>query len=414
MQDLVSQYETFFGISGTLSIIIRYLMFFVLCLVIHVVSQKYLVHLIRGFLLKSKNKWDDYFAKNKVLEMAMVLVPVIVFQNLAGTLPNQSDLLFRGLELAEVMIILLTLYRALDSAADLFEGPLVQVKKPIRGYVQLGKILLGIIVGIITLAIAMDKSPMLLLSGLGAMSAILLLVFKDTITSFVASLQITAFDIVTVGDWLEIPSLGVDGDVKDISLYQLKIQNWDKTISVVPISKLFEVNFRNWRGMTLSGGRRIKRSIIIDLKSVRFLEDNDYEKLSKVFALKDYINGKIEEVRSDNEAREASGVDISLAVNKRRLTNIGTFRHYVVAFLKSHPYIRQDMTFLVRQLSPNGDGLPIEIYVFSSLTEWASYENIQGDIFDHLLAIASEFDLKLYQRPSSNDMALLADTLSNK
>jgi len=256
-----------------------------------------------------------------------------------------------------------------------------------------------IIIGILT-----DKSPLILLSGLGAMTAIILLIFKDTILSLIASLQISFNDLIQNGDWLEVPEFNADGEVIDIALHSVKIQNWDKTISTIPTHKLIDGSFKNWSGMQKSGGRRIKRAIHIDISSIKFCDKNMLRKFSEMQLITDYIKTKKEEISKFNKE---NNFDNKLASNGRKLTNIGTLRAYISAYLKNHPKIKNEMTFLIRQLSSGPTGLPIEIYVFANDTVWANYEAIQSDIFDHILAIVPEFDLRVFQNPTGNDFRKL-------
>lgn len=256
------------------------------------------------------------------------------------------------------------------------------------------------VAAILVIAALIDKSPVILLSGLGAMAAVLMLVFQDTLLSFVASIQISSSDMVRVGDWIEMPQLNADGDVIDIALHTIKVQNWDKTITTLPTRRLISDPFKNWRGMKDSGGRRIKRAILLDKSSIHFISPKEIDHLKQFKLLHDYLNVKDEEISKWNDAL---GNDYDRPLNQRRLTNIGTFRAYVQNYLKQHPGINQDMTMLVRQLQPTNDGLPLEIYCFTNQTVWAFYESTQSDIFDHLYAILPEFGLRTFQSPSGAD-----------
>lgn len=247
-----------------------------------------------------------------------------------------------------------------------------------------------------------DRSPLILLSGVGALTAVLLLVFKDTLLSLVASIQLTGQDMLNVGDWLEMPAFGADGDVIDIALYTVTVQNWDKTITRIPTHALITNSFKNWRGMQESGGRRIKRSLHIDLDTVRFLSEEEVERFKHVHLLHDYILGKQEELNQYNQEIEITDSSFR-TTNSRNLTNIGIFRAYVVNYLRENSDIHKDMTQIVRQLTPGPEGLPMEIYAFSNKTDWADYEDIQSDIFDHLLAVIPEFGLRMFQQPSGSD-----------
>ena len=278
--------------------------------------------------------------------------------------------------------------------------------RPIKGYLQVLKIAVFCGAAILMIAVLIEESPLLLLSGLGAMAAVLLLVFKDTILSLVASVQLTSNDMLRVGDWIEMPSMNADGDVIDIALHTVKVQNFDKTITTIPTHRLIADSYRNWRGMSESGGRRIKRSLVIDQNSVRFLSEEEIAGLRRFKLLGDYLARKADEIAEWNRHELSSDCD---TINARRITNIGTLRAYVIAYLKSHPRIAgEGFTLLVRQLPPGPEGLPIEIYCFTDTVDWGEYEAIQADIFDHMLAILPEFGLRIFQQPSGLDLAGLA------
>ncbi len=280
--------------------------------------------------------------------------------------------------------------------------------RSIKSYVQLGKLMLMLAGAIVAVAVLLDRSPLIVLSGLGAMSAVLMLVFKDTILSFTAGVQLSSNDMLRIGDWIEMPQVGADGDVIDIALHTVKVQNWDKTITTIPTWRLMSESYRNWRGMSESGGRRIKRTLQIDVNSVRFLDAEQMVYFSNFALLQDYMQAKRTAVEQTNTAaRAALGERLALPANQRHLTNIGTFRAYVAAYLQAHPDIHQDMTLMVRTLEPTAEGVPLEVYCFTATTKWAVYEGIQGDIFDHLLAVLPEFGLRLYQHPSGHDFRAL-------
>jgi miniconductance mechanosensitive channel len=264
-----------------------------------------------------------------------------------------------------------------------------------------------IVGGLLVIAALLDRSPVILLSGFGAMTAVLLLVFKDTLLSLVASVQLTAQDMVRVGDWIEVPQFGADGDVVDVELHTIKVQNWDKTITTIPTHRLISDSFKNWRGMSASGGRRIKRALHIDASSIHFLSEEEIQRYRRFRMLREYLAGKEGELAEYNSQVESADLaEPDRLVNYRRLTNIGTFRAYAWRYLRQHPRIRQDMTLLVRQLSPGPQGVPIELYCFTNTTAWNEYEDIQADIFDHLLAIVPEFGLRLFQQPAGSEFAI--------
>ncbi|MFS0710072.1 mechanosensitive ion channel family protein [Brevundimonas phoenicis] len=292
----------------------------------------------------------------------------------------------------------------LDMANALYARSPRAHRRSIKGYLQVLKIVIYAIATILVIAALIDRSPLLLLSGLGALAAVLMLVFKDTILSLVASVQLNSNDMLRVGDWIEMPQVNADGDVIDIALHTVKVQNWDKTITTIPTWRLISESYRNWRGMQDSGGRRIKRSLLIDQTSARFLTEAERERMRRFLLIDDYLADKSAEMADWNAKLVEAGRD---PVNMRRSTNIGAFRAYVQNYLENHPRIRQDMTLLVRQMQPTETGLPLEIYAFTATVAWAEYEAIQADIFDHLLAILPEFDLRLFQSPSGADFVQL-------
>lgn len=332
------------------------------------------------------------------------IVPALVIQTGIAAVPHLPAGLVVFAQSACTAFIILTIAIALSGMlsllSDLYQRRPNAANRPIKGYVQVVKLLVYGAAVILMIAALMDRSPLLLLSGLGAMAAVLMLVFKDTILSLVASVQIGSNDMVRVGDWITMPQLNADGDVIDIALHVVKVQNFDKTITTIPTYRLITESFRNWRGMSESGGRRIMRSLMIDQSSVRFLDEEGVRDLARFALLRDYLAAKQQDISRWN-ADHAPGE----ILDARRLTNIGTFRAYVLAYLKARPDIADDKTLLVRQLAPSENGLPLEIYAFAGTTRWDQYEGIQADIFDHLIAIMREFDLRLFQRPTGADFS---------
>ncbi len=326
-------------------------------------------------------------------------------------LPQAATTVIRNVAVAltvlQMVRVLFAVLDALHMAHEAREEPQGGQRRSIKSFVQLGKLLLGLLGGIVIVATLIDRSPLILLSGLGAMSAVLMLVFKDTILSFTAGLQLASNDLLRVKDWIEMPQVGADGAVVDIALHTVKVQNWDNTITSIPTWRLMSESYKNWRGMSQSGGRRIKRAIRLDGASVRFLDDEDMRRLSRIALLRPYLEEKLEDVSQTNDSlRRQLGEHAAEPANQRRLTNIGTFRAYVNAYLRAHPGIHQEMTLMVRLMEPTSEGVPLELYCFTATTAWVQYEGIQGDIFDHLLAILPEFGLRLYQHPSGNDIRL--------
>lgn len=317
-------------------------------------------------------------------------------------LPEEAGLIMANVARACIVLsIAMAVSKALEYADEIYRRRPEANSRPIKGYIQVLKIIIYCTAAIMIISVLIDQSPILLLSGLGAMAAVLLLVFKDTILSLVASIQLSSNDMLRVGDWIEMPAMNADGDVIDIALHTVKVQNFDMTITTIPTHKLISDSFRNWRGMSESGGRRIKRSVSLDQNSVRFLSEDEVKDLGRFSLLGDYLQAKDTEL-GDWNAKALGGA--ASPVNARRITNIGTFRAYVIAYLKAHPQLTDEMTMLVRQLPSTPKGLPIELYCFTNTVKWREYENIQADIFDHLLAILPEFGLRLYQQPSGMDL----------
>lgn len=365
------------------------------------IARRVLLGRMQRLIERSSNQWDDALVRHGVLRWAAHIAPAAVLQFgvlwLPG-LPPELVQLLRNLALAfTILMLVLALSALLSAGNDIYERNERARARPIRGYIQLVKIFLFVIAAILIVAVLIERSPLLLLSGLGAMTAVLLLVFKDTILSFVAGIQIASYDMVRVGDWIEMPALGADGDVIEMGLHTVKVQNWDRTITAIPTWRLATESFRNWRGMSDSGGRRIKRALRIDAASIHFLSAEELDRLRQFDLLKPYLQRKQAELAEWNAQHSGE-------INQRRLTNIGTFRAYVAAYLRAHAGLRQDMTQIVRQLEPTPEGLPLEVYCFVADTRWAEYEGVMADLFNHLFAIAGAFGLRVFQQPSGNDL----------
>ena len=363
-------------------------------------------YILKRVILSSLARYLDQQSDldDRAAGWAATVVPLLIISRGIQLVPNLSgDVQTLVTHTAQALIVVsvaMAIVRALSYANELYERLPSSKNRPIKGFVQVAKILVLCGAAIIMISVLIDESPLLLLSGLGAITAVLLLVFKDTILSLVASVQLTTNDMLRVGDWITMPSMNADGDVIDISLHTVKVQNFDKTIVTVPTHRLVSDSYANWRGMAESGGRRIKRSIAIDQNSIRFLEEDEVLDLKKFKILKPYLEAKREEIAQWN-SKELEG-DVA-PVNGRRLTNIGTLRAYILAYLQWHSRINGNFTLLVRQLAPGPQGLPIELYCFADTTTWGEYEGIQADIFDHLMAILPEFDLRVFQDPSGLD-----------
>ncbi len=362
------------------------------------------------FIRKTKTKKDDLLLKHRVFEKLAHIVPA-VFLFLAIPLffrdnPVLTRILKELLELYLLTVSILLINSLLNAFHSLYLTLPISKNRPIKGYVQVIQVLVYFSGLMFAVSILFNVSVLRLFTGLGAMAAVIMLIFKDTILGFVASLQISGNDMLKPGDWIEMPSRGADGTVLEISLYTVKVQNWDKTIVTIPTYSLVSESFKNWRGMEESGGRRIKKSVYIDIKSIRFCTPEMIEKFRKIQVLQEYIDKKEKEIEEYNKKYH---IDNSVLVNGRRMTNIGTFRKYIEEYLKRHPMIHKDMTFMVRQLQSTEKGLPLEIYVFSKDQRWVNYEMIQADIFDHIFAAIPEFGLRVFQEPSGYDILQLAE-----
>ena len=370
------------------------------------VAKRLLLAAVRAAVTRTRVHWDDALLENNVFGRLAQIVPALIVFYGIGLVPDISDAaekVVRNVASAYMILtIMLTVTAALSALNRIYESDPQARQRPIKGFIQLAQIAIYILGAVVVISALIDRSPVILLSGFGAMTAVLLIVFKDTLLSLVASIQLTSQDMIRVGDWLEMPQFGADGDVIDVALYTVTVQNWDKTITTIPTHRLITDSFKNWRGMSESGGRRIKRSINIDVNSIRILTDEEIEHFKSFALLRDYVAAKQTELNAYNAALDEPGES---GVNLRRLTNIGTFRAYIHSYLKHHPKIHERMTLIVRQLQPGAEGLPIEIYAFSNDTDWAAYEGIQADIFDHICAIAPEFGLRLYQKPAGADLA---------
>ncbi|MCP4567232.1 MAG: mechanosensitive ion channel family protein [FCB group bacterium] len=363
-------------------------------------AKRFLLAGVSYFVKKSKTKWDDTLAQQKVFVRLSHLAPALVISYCAPLFGPIAGIIQRLSMVYLILVGLLVVYAFLNALVEIYRTYDVSRQKPIKGYIQVVKIFIAVFVGIMVVAIVAKQPVWPILTGLGAMTAVLLFVFKDSILGLVASVQLSGNNMIQIGDWIEMPKYGADGDVVDITLHTVKIQNWDKTISSIPAYALISDSFKNWRGMSDSGGRRIKRAFNIDMTSISFCTTEMLARFENFQLISEYVISKREEVAAFNREHE---IETSQLVNGRSLTNIGTLRAYIVAYLRQHPKIHDNMTFLVRQLPPGQYGLPLEIYVFSNDQEWAGYEAIQADIFDHILAVIPMFDLRLFQNPTGAD-----------
>lgn len=400
------------GLSRQLSVFLE-----TIIVVIIVALLSWLSYILTRFIIdkvvakivrRTRFKWDDIFFNNKVFTRLSHFAPAVVIYLMAGwalqPYPGWLNFVQKLTYLYMILATVLFLFSFINAWHKIYLTLPISKHRHIKGYLQLLNIFIGVVAGLIMISVIFDKDLTTLVAGLGAMAAVLILVFKDTILGLVASVQLSANKMVKVGDWISIPSRGTDGTVVDITLNTVKVQNFDMTIVTVPTYALVQESFQNWTGMEESGGRRIKRAIYIDVRSVGFLGKDQIEKLKKIQVLRDYIEMKESQLMEFNKA---NNIDDSVLINGRRMTNVGTFRAYIKAYLEQHPKVHNNMTFLIRQLPVSEKGLPIEIYVFSKDQEWGKYESIQADIFDHLLAVVPEFDLRVFQNPTGDDFRSL-------
>lgn len=389
-------------LTPTLSTVIIFAVIILTSLIVHLILHRVILQLIEKQAAASDSWWHIAFNKHHLFRrLALTLQGIILFAQARIWLePGSQSLPFIEVitHLWILLFGLLTLFSLLDATREIALRSEKGKSLPLGGLFQSIKIIASALVIILMLALIIGKSPLLLFSGLGAMTAVLMLVFKDPILGFVAGIQLSANKMLAVGDWLEMPKYGADGDVFDISLTTVKVRNWDKTITTVPTYALISDSFKNWRGMQEAGGRRIKRSVFIDATSVRFLDKDDLARLREKRLLTEYIEKKLAEITADNRAR---GLD---EFNGRRLTNLGTFRAYLVEYLKANDKIHNGLTQIVRQLASGAEGIPLEIYTFTNDTAWVAYEGIQSDLFDHIFAVLPEFGLRVFQSPTGYDM----------
>jgi miniconductance mechanosensitive channel len=417
-------------LAATLSVLALWLFAWLALVVFRFITLK----TVRKVARRTKTEWDDILIQRKVFHSLAHLVPAFILHYSVGFAspgelaqlsgmspellrqitvdyyPGLAGFLMKFVYFYFIFVAIYIINTVLNAFNDIYQTTSYSQHRSIKGYIQLLKILIYFLCTILIISIILGKDPTVLIAGMGAMAAVLMLVFKDTILGFVASIQLSANDMLKIGDWIEMPGHKADGTVIDITLNTVKVQNWDRTITTIPTYALVSESFSNWKGMEESGGRRIKRAVNIDVNSIRFCDEEMLKRLSRYELIRDYVLSKEEEIRSYNQSLNISEEDL---ISKRRQTNVGIFRRYLENYLRNSARIRQDMTFLVRQLHPTDKGLPIEIYVFSKETAWALYENLQADIFDHVFAVIPEFGLRVFQAPSGNDIREAAENLRN-
>lgn len=391
---------------STVCILLISLLFFIL--LVDYILRFFLHSMLLQFIRKTNDQWGNYLVQNKILTYLTRLILTAVTQQLIPVIfngfPSFNSLLYKILSVLILFFIFKLLNGFLKTGRDVLRMSKAFANKPVDSYLQVLQIFLIFILITLTVSIFTGSSPWSFLVSLGAASAVLMLVFKDTILGFVASIQVSANDSVRVGDWIEMPKYGVDGDILEINLNNVRVQNFDKTIVTIPTYTLLSDSFKNYRGMQDSGGRRLKRAINIKISTIRYLDDADILELKKIALLNSFIEEREAQIREYNSQHH---FDTNIKVNGRRMTNVGLFRKYITFFSKSNPDVNQEMTLMVRQLPSTSKGLPLELYMFTNGTNWVFYEDTMSDIFDHLFAAIRYFDLEVFEEPSSDDLRSL-------
>lgn len=379
---------------------------------LHFILKWLISRTLRPMIERFIGRMPDHMVRQGVLRWLPHMLPAMFIHRTSPGFLGDHQAIISALQTASllylILVAVLTLYAAANTIVYFYEKRPFARQMPATGFAQVIKIVIALIALVLAISVLINRSPVIILSGFGAMTAILLLVFKDAILGFVAGIQLATNRMIAVGDWIEMPKYGADGDVEEVALTTVKVRNWDKTRTTIPTYALISDSFKNWRGMTEAGGRRIKRSLLIDVQSIRLLTPELQMRLGRILLLREYFENKEREIHAWHEERGFASREES-GINGRHLTNIGTFRAYVENYLRNHPQIHQTMTLLVRQLPPDDRGLPLEIYCFTNDTRWAHYESIQADIFDHLIAMSREFELRVYQKPSGFDLRRLAN-----
>lgn len=390
------------GLASVLGLIV------LISLIVHLILHRVVLRFVENRARKSEKLWKRSLFENKLFNRFALMIQGIIIYIQAGLWLTPDSVALNWVQTLTLLwiqlFVLLTIFSFLDALYLMGQKKTETRALPLKGIFQSIKIVAVLVIGIFVISILVGKSPFLIFSGLGAMTAVVMLVFKDPILGLVAGIQLSANNMLEVGDWLEMPQYGADGDVIEIALTTVKVRNWDKTITTVPTYALISNSFKNWRGMMEAGGRRIKRSVLIDSTSVEFMTDDVIQRLNHSKLLAPYLQQKLEEV---NQYNQENGLDMSFRINGRRLTNLGTFRAYLLSYLKSHPQIHQELTLMVRQLEASANGIPLEVYAFTKTTDWAAYEGIQSDIFDHVFAVLPEFGLRVHQAPTGYDVRSL-------
>lgn len=405
VEQILSRYNVTEAMVPYVAMLILLVLTFLVIYLLREITRRILLTVVGKFVRRTRTHWDDLLIKHKLFPAIASLVSVLILTATIPAIfrdfPRLQPFLEKLVEVYFLLVILRIIVAFLKGSEDHLSASELFKEKPIASYFQLGRLILYVTIFILGLSILLGKSPFYFLGAFGAMTAVLLLVFKDTILGLVASIQISTNDMIRVGDWVEMPKYNADGDVLAINLNTVKIINWDKTITTVPTYYFITDSFKNWRGMQQSGGRRIKRNLNINTSSIRFVDEEMRESFKKIHLISDFISHRQSEIEKYNSEHT---FDTTALINGRRMTNIGVFRNYVISYLENHPGINQEMTLIVRQQQATALGLPIEIYCFTKSVKWLDYEGVQSDIFDHLFAAASYFGLEIFQSPTGSDI----------
>ena len=391
-------------IAGIVYYILITIVLLLICCILNFIINSVVIKLIAKFIRNNKHKWDDVLLETKLFKRIALIVPGVLIYSFAPFYNEFQGIIQRLAVIYILIVVSLTLKSLLDALDIIYRQNPVSKERPIKGLLQIIEIAVYVLVGIAVVSIILDKNPIYLISGIGAATAVVSFIFKDLIVGFVSGIQLTWNDMLRIGDWVEMPKYGVDGDVLEISLYSVKIQNWDKTISTIPTSVFVNDSFKNWRGMRDYGGRRVKRSFFMDMTTVKICSEEMIERFRKIEFLTDYIEEKTREI--DNYNIE-NNINKDLLINGRRLTNLGVFRIYLTNYIKNRVNTLPGSTTMVRQLAPGENGIPIELYLFVADIQWVNYESIQADIFDHILAVVEIFELRVFQNPTGYDIKQL-------
>lgn len=375
-----------------------------ICAIVNFIIKHVILKLIAKFIRNNNFKWDDILLESKVFSRIALIVPGVIIYLFAPFYNNFQGIIQRVAITYVLIVISMAFKSLLDSLDTIYRHNPASKERPIKGLLQIIEIAIYIIIGIAIISILIDKNPIYLLSGLGAVTAVVSFIFKDIIIGFISGIQLAWNDMLRIGDWVEMPKYGADGDVVDITLYSVKIQNWDKTISTIPTSAFITDSFKNWRGMQDYGGRRVSRSFLIDMSTIKVCSDEMIEKFKKIELISKYVEEREQEIDKYNKD---NNINTNLSINGRQLTNLGVFRVYLTNYLKNRVQTLEGSITMVRQLAPSENGIPLNLYLFIADTRWVNYESMQADIFDHILAVVDFFELRIFQNPTGYDIKQL-------